>query len=259
MRRIIILVQNLRIIEVRKIFATVLILIIALNCSNWLDPEPAGDTIVVLTFDDAHISIFTIAYPLMQEFSFKGTNFVHSNAIGQTDRFSLEQWHIMEDEGGWESGGHTMSHANLTAISPEAAEAEIRGSRQYMVENGLRHDAFALPSGHANAEVMKIIKEYFENCRSSEDFKHNCPIDPFSLGYYFVNYTTSVEDIKSRILRGIVNHECMVIIGFHKFAEDKEGVTAAIRPQEFKEVLQFLRDRQLRVMTISEAISRSCD
>ena len=220
------------------------------GCSGIIDNEPFGDTIVVLTFDDAHFSIFRNAYPIMREFGYTGTNYV----LSTKDSLALEAFHILEDEGGWETGGHTVHHANLSQISLDEAEAEIVGGWRFLKENNLKHSTFALPCGHANAGVIEIIKKYFDSIRSSEDHKMKCPIDPYSLGYYDARNTDGSGKIIGRILRGIANHECVVIIGFHRIIEEKERHSRAITPREFREVLEFIRDRNLRVMTISEAI-----
>jgi hypothetical protein len=53
----------------------------------------------------------------MQEFGYAGTNYVPTGALGASEHLTLEELHILEDEGGWETGGHTINHANLTQIS----------------------------------------------------------------------------------------------------------------------------------------------
>ncbi|OQY28734.1 MAG: hypothetical protein B6244_06125 [Candidatus Cloacimonetes bacterium 4572_55] len=228
------------------------------HCSELTDTGPAGDARIILTFDDAHKSIYTKAFPIMQSRGFVGVNYVPTGFIGSPNSLNTEELRRME-ESGWETGGHTVSHPNLTAIPIEEAEREILEGQNFLRKNDLSCRTFALPSGHANEQVMAIIKEHFESCRGSEDFKMKCPngysdsLDPYSLGYYFVNHTTSVDDIKSRILRGIVNQECLIIIGFHKIIADKEGVVGAITPSEFRELLEFIENRGLKTITISDA------
>jgi peptidoglycan/xylan/chitin deacetylase (PgdA/CDA1 family) len=207
----------------------------------------------VLTFDDAHWSIFDVAYPMMRTFGYVGTNYVHTGMIDQPNFLTLAQLHILEKEG-WETGGHTVNHANLTQVDLETAEREIVGGWQYLRDHHLTHDTFALPAGHANEATMRIIKKYFSSIRNSEDLKMRCPIDPYGLGYYDARNTDGSEKIIGRILSGIAHHECIVIIGFHRILEDKDTFSRSVTPQEFREILEFLQDRDLQIMTISEAI-----
>jgi len=231
-------------------------ILIFIECSGIVENQPYGETIVVLTFDDAHSSIFQNAYPTMKEFGYVATNYVPTGWVGNCDRLTLDQLQLLEKEGGWETGGHTITHANLTQIDLDSAEVEIVGCWKFLKDHDLKHASFALPVGHSNTEVTKIIKRYFNSIRTSEDFKMKCPIDPFSLGYYDARNTDGSEKINGRILRGISNHECLVIIGFHRIIDNKQAHSRAITPQEFWEILEFIRNRNLRVMTISQAIEQ---
>ena len=242
----------------KKILLTSLIPIFLVGgCADILNNELYKETVIAFTFDDAHFSIFHNAYPIMQEFEFAATNYIHTGAVNTEQHLTLTELHILEDEGDWETGGHTINHVNLTHISLEKAEAEIGGCWQFLKDNNLKHNSFALPSGHTNAEVTKIIRKYFNSIRQSEDYKMKCPLDRYSLGYYYASNTDGSEKIIGRILRGIVNHECLVIIGFHRVCEDKASHPRAITPQEFREIMEFVKDRSLRVMTISKAIVNS--
>ena len=231
-----------------------IMLFLFFGCAEILNNEPFGEIVVALTFDDTHFSIYKNAYPITQEFGYSVTNYIHTGVVNTENHLTLEELHILEDEGGWETGGHTVNHVNLTHITLEMAEAEIKGCWQFLKENNLEHNAFALPSGHSNANVTEIIKKYFNSIRQSEDYKMKCPIDRYSLGYYYASNTDGSGKIIGRILRGITNHEYLVIIGFHRVVEHKETHPRAITPQEFREILQFIQDRNLRVLTVSQAI-----
>lgn len=231
-----------------------ILILVLMGCSKIVDPEPAGETTIVLTFDDNHQSIFENAYPIMQEFGYTGTNYIYTAGIDEPERLTLSQLHELETAG-WETGGHTVNHANLTDLSIAESETEIKNCWLFLKENNLDYRTFALPSGHANQETLDIIKTYFHSIRSSEDFKMKCPLDGYSLGYYDARNTDGSEKVIARILSGIANHECLVIIGFHRIIADKESHSRAVTPQEFREILSFIQDRNLPVMTISQALT----
>jgi len=239
---------------IKRIFIFSLMLFLGYGCTHIFDSDSNRETVVVLTFDDAHRSIYETAFPLMQKYGFPATNYINTGILNTDDRLTVEELHILEDEGGWETGGHTIHHVNLPQIDIEEAEAEIAGGWKFLKDHNLKHRTFALPSGHANFEVIKIIKKYFDSIRGSEDFKMKYPVDRYSLGYYDTRNDDGSEKIIGRILRGITHHECVVIIGFHYILAEKELHSRAITPQEFEEILEFLHERKMKVMTVSEML-----
>ena len=238
----------------KLLLTLIAIVIIVCGCEYLYNSESYRETVVVITFDDAHESIYTEAYPLMRKYDYPATNYVPVNRLDIGDHLTVKELHILEDEGGWETGGHTVHHVNLPQISIEEAEQEVAGCYDFLIENNLQHRTFALPSGHANEETLDIIKDYFSSIRGSEDFKMTCPVDCYSLGYYDARNTDGSEKIIARILNGIANHECVVIIGFHYIYEDKSLHSRAVTPQEFGEVLEFIHDRNLTVKTVSQML-----
>ena len=236
-----------------KIFF-MLIFLWVINCSLIFEPDPAGETVIVLTFDDGHESIYSAAFPIMQQYHFTGTCYVPVETFNAPNSLTFAQMQEMEASG-WETGGHGVTHANLVDLSQNEVEYQVSECWQFLRRHHLAHNSFALPSGHANQLVMGVIRQYFENCRTSEDVKHRRPVDPYALGYYFVTDHTTVADIKSRILRGIINNECLVIIGFHKITASNENVVGSITRDDFSEVLEFISQRRLGVMTVSQALS----
>ncbi len=229
-------------------------LILGYGCQYIYDSEPNHETVVVFTFDDAHSSIYTEAFPLMQKYGFPATNYVPISRLNTEDHLTVEELHILEEKGGWETGGHTVHHVNLPQTSIEEAEQEIAGCKEFLKDHNLQHRTFALPSGHANEETLSIIKKHFSSIRGSEDFKVTCPVDRYSLGYYYACNTDGSEKIIGRILRGMANHECVVILGFHYIYADKSLHSRAVTPQEFSEILEFIHERNLKVKTVSQML-----
>lgn len=229
--------------------------LLLVNCENATNPELSQETIVVLTFDDAYASIYENAYPIMREFGFRGTHYIPANFLGRPGFMTLAQVIEMEREGGWESAGHTLNHATLTQVSLEEAEAEIKGCQQFLDNHGLSHYSFATPGGMINQEITQIIKKYFQSNRNSENLTHKPPIDPYALGYFVATTQTSVNELKARILQGMANGEVMVIFGFHVISEDTNLNPGTIHPDDFRQLVQFLKHRNIRVLTISEALN----
>ena len=115
--------------------------------SEALTVPPAEKTLVV-TFDDAHRSVFELAAPVMAELSIPGTIYVPT-AYADTDRpmawDGYDTWKGTEHEDellcmsweelravaadGWEIGSHTKTHPRLSRIDEAQIVTELAESR----------------------------------------------------------------------------------------------------------------------------------
>ena len=71
-------------------FATVLLLVLAPAAARALEPIP--DKVVVLTFDDASKSHFTVARPLLKKYGFGATFFVTEGFDSRTNKRDYMTW-----------------------------------------------------------------------------------------------------------------------------------------------------------------------
>jgi peptidoglycan/xylan/chitin deacetylase (PgdA/CDA1 family) len=128
---------------------------------------------VAVTFDDAFLSVFELAFPLMTELGMTGTVYVVT-AFPGSDTMSWEgvdQWigGEFEDEmkpmswdqvgqlqdAGWEIGSHTHTHPRLTALGDDELAHELERSRLICSERlGRECRSIAYPYGDHNARVV---------------------------------------------------------------------------------------------------------
>lgn len=231
------------------------ILLILAGCDLVNDNNTINSTIIVLTFDDGSKSIYDLALPLMQEYGYPGVSFMPTGWINSPDMMTLDQVRKLE-EYGWESGGHTVNHVNLTSIPIDSARSQIRRNYEQLVGFGLKHRCFALPAGHSSPETTEIIKQYFSIIRTSQNELYSYPLNLDRLGYYQVQNNDDPNSLLMRVAHGINNHECLIIFGFHLFTNDDPTFITMIRISVFKEFLEGLKKRNLRVMTLSDAVDK---
>jgi len=210
-------------------------------------------TYVIITFDDQHESIYSTALPIMQEYGFRATNVINTGVIGNEDKLTWTQVEELEFEYGWETAGHTLHHITLTTTPIELVEYEVYHDWLNLKEHGLSHSTFALPSGKANQEHYDIILQYYQNVRTSQNIATYAPINRTDLGYYVYLTDYTAENVKARILRAYQNKECLVTIGFHRILEEADGHPTNCKPDDFYEIMKFINDNGLEVITIKEA------
>ena len=116
----------------------------ALSCGDAFLPVEQSQVspVVVITFDDADQSVYSVGYTLMRETdtAWKATHFFPNSYIGAPGNVTLEQEKEME-RSGWESGGHGFEHDNLTSMPPDSAAWRIKASYDFLVQNGLSHES----------------------------------------------------------------------------------------------------------------------
>lgn len=237
-----------------KIFFTILFLILA-GCNPGDDGFAPDNPIIILTFDDGHRSIYDLAFPEMQKYGYPGVNFIPSGWINRSGFLTLDEVREMEQLG-WETGGHSVTHANLTTIPIDSARSEVRLNYESLVGYGLMHRTFALPAGHSNAEIDKIILEYFDIIRTSHNERYRLPLNISKLGYYQAEDNDDTNSLLLRVTHGINEGESIIIIGFHQFTDGEPTFITMLRMSAFRGFLNGIKERNLEVLTLSSAIDR---
>ena len=131
----------------------------------------AAENHVLLTFDDGFGSIAWNALPELRRHGWGAVVFLIAASIGTTDdwdvrllglRRMMMNWDdIYEWSGaGIEFGSHTMTHADLTALSDVALRAELRDSKDKLENKLGRLVRFiSYPFGRHNERVRQAVSE----------------------------------------------------------------------------------------------------
>src|SRR5881227_2357770 len=93
---------------------TLVCLATMMACAYGLEPIP--DKLVVLTFDDASKSHFTVARPLLKKYGFRATFFVTEGWDFATNKKDYMTWKEIAQlhKDGFEIGNHTRDHLAIT-------------------------------------------------------------------------------------------------------------------------------------------------
>ncbi len=139
---------------------------------NDLEPYLNGSKqgkVVGITFDDGYQNNVTQALPILRQHSFTATCYGVSRMVGKTNEWDVgkvaqtplmtrDEWHAWR-AAGMDIGSHTCTHANLTALAPAQARAQISDSK-HELENALgcevRH--FCYPYGWYGEEHLEMVR-----------------------------------------------------------------------------------------------------
>jgi peptidoglycan/xylan/chitin deacetylase (PgdA/CDA1 family) len=136
---------------------------------------PDNEDAVAVTFDDGFVNFTETAAPQFAAHGLPVTVFVVSGHAGGTNAWNgqvdsrvphltLLGWPALRrlTEQGITLGAHTRTHCDLTQLSAEQLEDELRSSADAIErETGVRPDAFAYPYGRFNPEVSRAVARTF--------------------------------------------------------------------------------------------------
>ncbi len=113
--------------------------------------------VMVASFDDAHISVYTLAKPILEELGVPGTIFVPTDypdsgrpmawkgydmwvGTPHEEELACMSWDQLREvaDAGWEIGAHTCSHPFLTELSDEELRRELGEARSVCEEHMAR-------------------------------------------------------------------------------------------------------------------------
>lgn len=231
------------------------ILSLVLFSCSW-EGIPKKNSLIVFTIDDADKTIYTNGLPVFNDYNFPATYFINTSFIDDNDHLSWVQCDSLENYYNWETGGHTLHHIQLPNLDYETAYNEVSEDWQNLVNHGLSHESFALPSGHGTPQSYEIITQFYDNIRNSLDTELHCPIDRKMLGYFVYSPDFNPQIVINRIIYGINNHEDLIILGFHSFYEEDGDYISNCTPDELRTILEFIYENDFEVVTLKEAMNR---
>jgi len=124
--------------------------------------SPVPPRAVVLTFDDNNRGLYENAYPLLKQYNYPATFFVHTNYIGVTTSKAHCDWKMlmeMQKSGLVSIQGHSCSHpADMRLQSPAEIDKELLDSKALIEKHtGRKVIAFAYTEGHFNDALAHAV------------------------------------------------------------------------------------------------------
>jgi peptidoglycan/xylan/chitin deacetylase (PgdA/CDA1 family) len=136
--------------------------------------EPLPPRPLVLTFDDNNLGLYRYAFPLLKQYNYPATFFVHTDYVGvrtDKDHSTWDQLREMQASGLVSIQGHSRSHpADMRKTSDIGLQKELAGSKAKMErEMGKPVFAFAYTEGHFDRRVAEAVARYGYKIAITED------------------------------------------------------------------------------------------
>ena len=215
--------------------------------------KPIPDKLVVLTFDDAPASQYSIVAPWLLEFGFGATFFVCEFPPNYKDSTLYMNWRQMSTlhEMGFEIANHTQTHANVAKLTQSQFDNELGYIERKCDSLGIpKPHNFAYPGYGLNAKVLDFLEEkeyHFARAGGGRAY------DPLSDHPYLIpSWATNTEN-KQEILDALrtAKDGHIVVLTFHG-VPDIEHPWVTTPPQLFKEYLNHLSDNGYTVIALRD-------
>jgi peptidoglycan/xylan/chitin deacetylase (PgdA/CDA1 family) len=114
---------------------------------------------IMLSFDDTDLDQYTVAFPEMKKYGFKGVFFIMTVSLGRPHYMSREQVRILSDEGNT-IGSHTWDHHNVKKYEGNDWITQLdKPTKQLEQITGKSIRYFAYPFGLWNTAAFPELKK----------------------------------------------------------------------------------------------------
>lgn len=238
--------------------------------------ETFAGGVVSITFDDSWKSVYTYARPKMDALGFRGTSYQICDLIGADgSHLSLSDLRSLQNNSGWEVGGHAYLSANhsltngFADMTAAAVNKEFRNMKSWLITNGFNGDGLAYPKGRFlsttdGVRIDQIAAQYWSNARTinSELKEISAPPAPQRL-----RALTGINDgsglggvtVSSLTAAGGPLDRCQVsgdwlILCFHKIVTGTPAANDEISQTGFNTVMDAIQSRSIPVLPVSDVL-----
>lgn len=210
------------------------------------------DGLVTLWFDDAWISQYDYALPVLEQNNFKAAIAVPTGHVGYeeyTNWYQLKRLQFL----GWEITSHSVSHGcEPENMSWEELEKELLLSKQQLAEQGLRNSHYVAPCGKETFAMNELSRKHYHSLRGVEKGLNSLPVwDPYNLKIYEVDNNTDLAEFREYITQAKESKSWLIIV-FHIIDDQNREFT--VSKTKFLEIIKEVKNSNIPVVLPSQVI-----
>ena len=219
--------------------------------------------IVVFTFDDESVTVYTEGYPILKQYGFPATFYINPFDVVNGSSDTYVNWSQLREleKSGWEIGLHYphwhLSQSNLTQV-----KIEVEKGIDKILSEGLKYPkTYAYPYGDYNASVQSLLSHYviaaFTTQKESDlliDIK-DVLINRYALPRMPIDYETGGDELNTAklLIQKAAEYRLTVVFYMHDF--DFEGDTENLI-EICQTVKSYVNNGKLAVMTAYKMVRK---
>jgi len=216
------------------------------------NPNTAAE--IIISFDDGYQSVYTVAFPIMQQYGIKGTVYVITEMVGSPGYLTQAQLTALHNAG-WTIANHSYRHWWMPELTTTQITTELQTAINWLNNNGFADGAyhFAYPYGEYDSRVLQIENQLgIKTARTIEsgNINPNSNINYLELPSNGFTRTTTTAQWKSWIDQAIATSSTSIIL-LHNVV-NTPSITEDVSVTNFTEFIQYLAQAGVKTPTINE-------
>lgn len=211
--------------------------------------------------DDGRSAVLTKLKPLSEKYNipFTVASYVRANEVPYNNYMTKDDL-IMLENMGWEISSHTYNHPNLSTLSDEQQEYELKHSKDVLENWGLKVTTICYPFDGRNDKTYELARKYYRGARRSYGGVNTIPLETFelrcnSLGSWFDTHssydTKSLEYYKSRVDSAINNNGWTIFL-----THCADPNHDAAQQSHLEEMIKYAQSLGVEFVTFNEGLNR---
>jgi len=237
----------------KKTVTLLLILFTAIPGFSKIVKKPIPDKLVVLTFDDATASQYSVVAPLLKEYGFGATFFICEFPPNFADTTKYMNWRQIQklDQMGFEIANHTRNHPAIAKLSNDKIIEQLNYIERKCDSMKIAHPVtFAYPGYSLSIPVMNVLQEkgyQFARAGGSRAY------DPMTDHPLLVPSWAMNDKNKPQIMNAFKDtHDGKIVVLTIHGVPDAEHPWVNTTPELFKEYLQYLSANHFKVIAFRD-------
>lgn len=210
--------------------------------------------IITFAFDDGYEAVYQNAVPLLEKYNFKGVFAISLNhqKLERTEGAKIRPWQEWLEirNRGHEIAAHSANHVDLTELSPEQLEQELKEPQEK-----LRATTLVYPGGAFNGEVSNITKKHYSAARTVvKGLETIPPRNPMQLrSYNWTQHNFSVAKANLFALWACITNSWLIET-YHMVSDSDTKLVHTVREVDLDKHLRFVAKLPIHVKTIAQTL-----
>lgn len=237
----------------RKILSIFIILFAFSPAFSGIVRKHIPDRMVVLTFDDATASQYSVVAPLLKEYGFGATFFICEFSPNFSDTSKYMNWRQIRelDRMGFEIANHTRNHPAIAKLTEDKILEQLNYIERKCDSMKIKRPmTFAYPGYSLSLPVTKILEDkgYLFSRAGGER-----PYDPTTDHPQLIPSWAMNSNNKPLIMDALkeARDGKIVVLTIHG-VPDVEHPWVNTTPELFKEYLQYLKENHFKVVSLRD-------
>lgn len=215
--------------------------------------QPIPDKMVVLSFDDATASQYSVVAPLLKQYGFDATFFICEFPPNFPDSSRYMNWRQIRelDKMGFEIANHTRIHPPVSKLSREAFIDQLSYIENKCDSMGIgKPSSFAYPGYDFSIPVITVLQERGYTFARAGGHRAYDPLKDYPL--LVPSWATSANN-KEQITEALsqAKNGKIVVLTIHG-VPDVEHPWVNTPPELFKEYLQYFAEHHFTVVSFRD-------